>query len=170
MRSNSYDVVLAHSLGSLICYDTFVRNPEEIKGKVFVSFGSQIGNPAVRDVFAGRIQALAGRKWYHLFNPDDHVLTYPLEIAADNFQQVIEQFDIPNDSLNHNATWYLAHANAVATVWHDVVGAPRRAPSEARRAEWQRPAQAQSPRAADRDQQLSRTPRTGSKAASTTYS
>jgi hypothetical protein len=34
MRSNSYDMVLAHSLGSLICYDTFVRNAEEIAGKV----------------------------------------------------------------------------------------------------------------------------------------
>ena len=85
MRSNSYDVVLAHSLGSLICYDTFVRNADEIEGKVFVSFGSQIGNPAVRDVFAGRIQALATSKWYHLFNPDDRVLTRPLEIADGQF-------------------------------------------------------------------------------------
>jgi hypothetical protein len=124
MRSNSYDVVLAHSLGSLICYDTFVRNADEIEGKVFVSFGSQIGNPAVRDVFAGRIQALATHRWYHLFNPDDRVLTRALEIAADNFQQVIEQFDIPNDVLNHSATGYLSHANTIATVWRDVVGAP----------------------------------------------
>ena len=85
MESRSYDVVLAHSLGSLICYDTFVRNPKEIKDRVFVSFGSQIGNPAVRDVFAGRIEALASRKWYHLFNPDDHVMTYPVKVAADNF-------------------------------------------------------------------------------------
>ena len=124
VRSNSYDVVLAHSLGSLICYDTFVRNADEIEGKVFVSLGSQIGNPAVRDVFAGRIQALATRMWYHLFNPDDRVLTRPLDVAADSFQQVIEQFDIPNDVLNHNATWYLSHANTIATVWRDVVGAP----------------------------------------------
>jgi metacaspase-1 len=95
MDSRSYDVVLAHSLGSLICYDTFVRNPNEIEDRVFVSFGSQIGNPAVRDVFAGRIEALSGRKWYHLFNPDDRVMTSPLKVAADNFVQVIEQFDIP---------------------------------------------------------------------------
>ena len=95
MNSKSYDVVLAHSLGSLICYDTFVRNPKEIKDKVFVTFGSQIGNPAVRDVFAGRIEALASRMWYHLFNPDDHVLTYPLEIAADNFVQVTETIRYP---------------------------------------------------------------------------
>jgi hypothetical protein len=52
-------------------------------------------------------------------------LTYPVRIAADNFQQVIEQFDIPNDVLNHNATWYLTHANAIATVWHDIVVGPQ---------------------------------------------
>ncbi|HXE47564.1 MAG TPA: caspase family protein [Ramlibacter sp.] len=120
MRSKPYDAVFAHSLGSLICYDTFVRNPDEIKDKVYVSFGSQIGNPAVRDVFAGRIQPLAGHKWYHLFNPDDHVLTCPIKLAVDNFQQVTAQFDIPNDVLNHNATWYLQHANTVATVWRDL--------------------------------------------------
>jgi hypothetical protein len=122
MRSKSYDVVLAHSLGSLICYDTFVRNSSAIEGKIFVSFGSQIGNPAVRDIFAGRIKGLASRKWYHLFNPDDRVLTYPIQSAGDKFEQVIEQFDIPNDVLNHNATWYLAHTNSVATVWRDLVG------------------------------------------------
>jgi len=122
MRSKSYDVVLAHSLGSLICYDTFVRNVAEIEGKVFVSFGSQIGNPAVRDVFAGRIQGLKSRKWYHLFNPDDHVMTHPLRNAEANFKQVVEQFDIPNDVLNHDATWYLTHANTIATVWRDVAG------------------------------------------------
>ncbi len=124
VQSQSYDAVLAHSLGSLICYDTFVRNPQAISGKAFLSFGSQIGNPAVRDVFAGRIQALAGRRWYHLFNPDDHVLTCPLQLAADNFQQVNAEFDIPNDILNHNATWYLGHANVVATAWRDLAGVP----------------------------------------------
>lgn len=124
MQSKSYDAVLAHSLGSLICYDTFVRNPNAFDDKVFVSLGSQIGNPAVRDVFAGRIQPLVGRKWYHLFNPEDHVMTSPIELPADNFQQVAAPFDIPNDFLNHNATWYLGHANTVATVWRDLAGGP----------------------------------------------
>lgn len=125
MRSKSYDVVLAHSLGSLVCYDTFIRNPDALSDKVYVSLGSQIGNPAVRDVFAGRIQALAGRKWFHLFNPEDHVLTCPIELSVDNFQQVTAQFDIPNDILNHNATWYLGHVNTIATVWREIAGGPQ---------------------------------------------
>jgi hypothetical protein len=124
IRANTYDAVLAHSLGSLICYDTFIRNASAIKDKVFVSFGSQIGNPAVRDVFAGRIQPLDARKWYHLFNPCDNVLTRPLEIAQSSFEQVTAAFDIPNDILNHSAVRYLSHANTMATVWRELAGAP----------------------------------------------
>jgi hypothetical protein len=110
-------------MGSLICYDAFARNPAAVAGKVFVSFGSQIGHPAVRDVFAGRIVMLAARDWYHLYNADDHVFTWPLSIAAPNFRQVDTEFDIPNDWLNHTASWYLDHPNAEATVWHDLSGA-----------------------------------------------
>ena len=124
LEARTYDMVLAHSLGSLICYDTFVRNPAAIRDKVFVTFGSQIGNPAVRDVFAGRIKPLACRKWFHLFNPSDHVLTCPLDVRADNYQQVTVAFDVPNDVLNHDATWYLSHTSTVATVWHDAAPAP----------------------------------------------
>jgi hypothetical protein len=122
MQANTYDVVLAHSLGSLICYDTFVQNQAAIKDRVFVTLGSQIGNPAVRDVFAGRIQGLPCRKWYHLFNPADNVLTYPIKNADLNFTQVDEPFDIPNDILNHDATWYLSDVNAAATLWRDLAG------------------------------------------------
>ena len=65
LNTKPYDLVCAHSLGSLISYDTFKRNPKAIKDKVFVSFGSQIGNPFVRDVFAGRIEPLKAKAWYH---------------------------------------------------------------------------------------------------------
>ncbi|MGY8631223.1 caspase family protein [Bradyrhizobium sp. 14AA] len=124
IEARTYDMVLAHSLGSLICYDTFLHERDAIKDAIFVSFGSQIGNPAVRDVFAGRIQPLTCRRWYHLYNPDDHVLTYPLDVRADNYQQVTVAFDVPNDALNHDATWYLSHTSTVATVWRDSAPTP----------------------------------------------
>ncbi len=123
VAAESYDLVCAHSLGSLICYDTFRQKPDVIKGKYFVSFGSQIGNPFVRDVFAGRVEPLDARMWYHLFNPDDHVMTAQLNITADNFSQVITEFDIPNDIINHDAAHYLAHVNAANTVWRQASGA-----------------------------------------------
>src|SRR3954464_6921271 len=111
MNATGYDVVCAHSLGSLVCYDTFRRNAELIKNKIFVTLGSQIGNPFVRDCFAGRIEPLEARMWYHLFNSDDHVFTAQLRVTAANFVQIIAQFDKPDDVLNHDPIWYFNHAN-----------------------------------------------------------
>ncbi|XUJ33670.1 hypothetical protein ACQ5SK_39535 [Bradyrhizobium japonicum] len=37
---------------------------------------------------------------------------------------MLTPFDVPNDLLNHNATWYLSRPETVATVWHDVVPVP----------------------------------------------
>ena len=124
VQAGTYDVVCAHSLGSLICYDTFLKNPAALRGKYFVSLGSQIGNPCVRDVFAGRLEPLAGAiRWFHLFNPDDHVLTADIRMAAENFEEVGTEFDKPNDVLNHDAIWYLNHQNTRATVWRRISGA-----------------------------------------------
>jgi alpha-beta hydrolase superfamily lysophospholipase len=36
------ELILAHSLGSLIAYDLLAREPQLAKGRTFVSFGSQI--------------------------------------------------------------------------------------------------------------------------------
>jgi hypothetical protein len=124
MRKGAYDVVCGHSLGSLICYDTFLRNAAAIQGKTFVSLGAQIGNPCVRDAFAGRLESLPGAsRWFHLYNPEDHVLTADIRLNAGNFEEVGTQFDIPNDPLNHDAAHYLAHPNTRATVWRVLSGA-----------------------------------------------
>jgi metacaspase-1 len=118
------DVVCAHSLGTLICYDAFRRERAALDGRTFVTLGSQIGNPFVRDCFAGRIEALPlARRWYHLYNPDDHVFTAELRIQADNFTSVQTPFDKPNDPLNHDAIWYFDHANTRNSVWLDLSGA-----------------------------------------------
>lgn len=123
LKTKDYDFVCAHSLGSLICYDTFRQNMDAISNKVFVSFGSQIGNPFVRDIFAGRIEPLKAKAWYHLFNPYDHVLTARISLVADNFSQIITAFDIPNDILNHDAAHYLRAPNAIDSVWRNISGA-----------------------------------------------
>jgi hypothetical protein len=121
MQAGDYGVICAHSLGSLLCYDTFLRNPKAVNGKYFVSFGSQIGNPCVRDTFAGRIEPLDQvTRWFHLYNPEDHVFTADIHMAADNFEEVGTKFDVPNDILNHDATWYLGHRQTQATVWREI--------------------------------------------------
>ena len=123
MQAKSYDVVCAHSLGSLVSYDTFARNPDAIAGKVFVTLGSQIGNPFVRDCFAGRIQIVNAGMWYHLFNKDDNVFTAPLRLQGDNFAQVETDFDKPGDVINHDPLFYFNHPNTQSRVWQYVSGA-----------------------------------------------
>ena len=118
------DVVSAHSLGTPVCSDASRRERGALDGRTFVTLGSQIGIPFVRDCSAGRIEALArARRWYHLYNSDDHVFTAELRIQADNFTAVETRFDKPNDPLNHDAIWYFDHANTRNSVWLDLSGA-----------------------------------------------
>ena len=112
---------------SLFCYDTLRRHPAGLGDTTFLTFGSQVGNPFVRDCFAGRFESLKVRRWSHLFNPDDHVLTAPVRINAPNFAQVEAKFDTPGDVLNHDPICYFNHANTQGRVWLDVAGgAPSR--------------------------------------------
>jgi metacaspase-1 len=121
MSDRRYDAVLAHSLGSLVSYDTFRRSPRAIADKVYVTFGSQIGNPFVRDCFAGRIEPLDRAKmWYHLYNDRDHVFSAPIRLEASNFVQINAEFDKPIDVLNHDPVYYFNHANTQARVWFDL--------------------------------------------------
>lgn len=115
-------VIVAHSLGSLICYDTFTDSPQTIAGRTFVSCGSQIGNPFVVGSFAGGyITPLHEAKhWYHLYNEEDAVFTAPLRLHAENFTQVDTYFD-ESGIADHSATRYLSHPAAVEHVWGDVV-------------------------------------------------
>ncbi|MBS4098978.1 MAG: caspase family protein [Sulfuricella sp.] len=118
------DIVLAHSLGTLFCYDAFLRKPEVLEDKYFVSFGSQIGNPAVRGVYHGYLLDIKpAKRWFHLYNPYDHVLTAPLDdhIRAENFIQVNAQFD-SKGLLNHDAERYLTHPQTVNTAWREMAG------------------------------------------------
>ena len=122
LNAKSFDLVAAHSLGSLVCYDTFRRNPGVLADKVFLTFGSQIANPFLRDCFAGRIEPVDARMWYHLYNREDRVFTARIRLDAPNFSEVQTEFDKPNDLLNHDPVWYFNHANAQMRVWPDVAG------------------------------------------------
>ena len=119
-------VILAHSLGSLIAYDTFIRssNAELVSGRTFITFGSQIGNPFVRSQFAGRIVPLPCEHWYHLFNEEDDVFTAPIRLAADNFEQVDCFFDIAGLA-DHDACQYLSHPNLSDVVWRELLSSAR---------------------------------------------
>ncbi len=129
IRREKPDVILAHSLGSLITYNAF-SHPDAQESEVqailraarYVTLGCQIGNPfVVKNLTPGRIAPLDVHTWYNLFNIHDSVFTAPIRIwGASNFEQVDTPFDIDGIA-DHSATEYLGHANTVENVWRPLV-------------------------------------------------
>jgi len=131
VRDCQPDVIAAHSLGTLILYDT-LRSDEVATStsplsanRTVITFGSQIGNPAVRRVFGGRIAPLEDvRFWWHLFNAEDEVFTAPLVMPGkDRFRQVDTLFNVKG--IDHDGALYLRHTGAVSAVWQDLASRTR---------------------------------------------
>lgn len=127
-------IILGHSLGSLICYDAFrraVAKPgkglDSIDGRVFVSFGSQIAHPVVmREVWGGRVMRLHEnargiRRWYHLYNPKDRVFTRPITSPDSARIDLTTEFEIPLRQdlldLDHSGAAYLADDTSQTDLW-----------------------------------------------------
>lgn len=124
VREFAPDVVLAHSLGSLVTYNAF-SHPDAadaatlklLKKVHYVTFGSQIGNPfVVGNLTHGRVQLPPVRHWHHLFNKHDKVFTAELKLqGVPNFSQLLTTFDEDDD---HSPTSYLTHSATVNSFWH----------------------------------------------------
>src|SRR5437870_371585 len=116
------DVLAAHSLGTLITYDLFRndrRGQNILQNAVYITFGSQINNPFARSrLFPGQIQVPNVRFWYHLFNPQDPVLTAPIQIGDRRFLQVPTPSPSGHSPTATNAgPGYLDHPNTKSAVW-----------------------------------------------------
>ncbi|MEQ8858920.1 MAG: caspase family protein [Pseudomonadales bacterium] len=125
VAADAPDVILAHSLGSLITHDAFTHadagaDPvrRALGRAAYVTLGSQIGNPfVVGNLTHGRLEPVPVQRWYHLYNDEDDVFTAPIKLwAADNFEQVDTRFDIDGFA-DHSAVEYLCHGNTVESVW-----------------------------------------------------
>ncbi len=122
------DIILAHSLGSLVSYNAFTH-PDAKAGSVrnilrkarYVTLGSQIGNPfVIRNLTNGRIQPLDVAFWHHLYNRHDSVFTAEIRIwDADNFRQTETPFDIDGIA-DHGAVHYFKHESTVDEVWRPI--------------------------------------------------
>lgn len=117
-------VILAHGMGSLIAYDTLLENPQMGGEIVLISFGSHLGHPSVRNVYAGRLQALKVKHWYNLHNPFDRVFTSMLSLVDPCFTEVRTPFQQDDGTLNHSPIIlgrekdaYLDHAVVRDLVW-----------------------------------------------------
>lgn len=131
LKTEKPDLLLAHSLGSLISYDALTHSDlnlasqrtlrTHLKKMIYVSLGSQIGNPFVRaNLTPGRVEMPSVRRWYHLFNPEDDVFTAPIPMpSVANFVQLTTFFDIDGWA-DHDANRYLRHPTTVANLWDPV--------------------------------------------------
>ncbi len=108
MESYEPDIVAAHSLGSLITYDAFAKDyRQDLSGRIYLTFGSQIGTKFVRSTFGGRLVGLEARHWYHLFNPNDDVMTARLDIREGAFTEITAPFEREGVG-DHDAEGYLS--------------------------------------------------------------
>ncbi len=124
-------IVAAHSLGSLLTYDTFTHDQEgrdAIDGLTYLTFGSQIANPFVKArAWAGRVVMLEKAKfWYHLFNHRDPVLTHEIKLpGTTNFLQVTTDSPAGHSPVSENGSpGYLDNPNTRNLVWRQVAQAP----------------------------------------------
>lgn len=123
------DVILAHSLGSLISYNALSHKDAKadevaaLLAKVnYVTLGSQIGNPFVLgNLTSGRVLPLAVRHWHHLFNKHDDVFTAPLNVqGVSNFSQLLTPFDLEGTG-DHAGQAYLGHTVTHESLWRPLV-------------------------------------------------
>ena len=126
------EVILAHSLGGLIAYDTLSSSTTRAQVASFdgrlITFGTQVAHPAVCDVFGGRIQypqALA--RWWNFYNENDLLFTRSFVLPeSPYFKEVRTPFEF--GFINHDADHYLAHEQARSECWREWVlgsGGPR---------------------------------------------
>jgi metacaspase-1 len=128
IQKTNPDVICAHSLGSLLCYDLFMSEEgrKAVEGRYFISFGSQIGNFFVKSrLWAGRIQPLdAAKFWFHIFNPQDPVFTAKIKLDAPNFEQIIEDFKRGHDAVGDPVNpGYLDNPQTKDRIWRQFSGA-----------------------------------------------
>ncbi len=128
VREHRPDVILAHSLGSLITYNAFTHpdaKEEGVRGLLakakYVTFGSQIGNPfVVRNLTNGRILPPDVAFWHHLYNANDDVFTAPIRLPdMTKFRQTETPFDDPGVG-DHAATSYFRHRATIENVWRRI--------------------------------------------------
>lgn len=113
------DIIYAHSLGSLMCYDFFSEeeNSQGYEHITLVTAGSQIGSKLIKAHIKFPIVQLPIKNWYNLNNDKDLVFARQNIVAQyPNFKQVETYFD-DNWPANHDGYRYLNHPRAVAEVW-----------------------------------------------------
>jgi metacaspase-1 len=121
------DVIIAHSLGGLVTYDALSHSASCMKltkggfNGALLTLGTQVGHPAVSEVFAGRIEyPKTLSRWWNLHNENDRVFTRAFSIsAASNFREIRTPFE--HATINHDADKYLTHDETRTQFWSELM-------------------------------------------------
>lgn len=116
------EVIIAHSYGGLILYDTLLfERPDLIAKTWLVTMGTQIGNPLLRREFGGRQESVACKHWFNLYNPRDPVFVETMaHIRGSNYTQVVTRHPY-----GHSGIGYLGFDETAQHVWRPIsLGTP----------------------------------------------
>lgn len=124
LEQHQPDVILAHSLGSLVTYNAFTDPSlpdgarKALERAVYVSFGSQLGSRfVIKNLTSGRLVMPRAEHWFHLYNRLDDIFTKPISLPGEaKFTQLHTPFDSPGWE-DHDPEYYLAHATTVENLW-----------------------------------------------------
>ncbi|MES2707204.1 MAG: caspase family protein [Verrucomicrobiota bacterium] len=110
------EVVIAHSFGGLLLYDTCLfLDPDLLRNRHLITLGTQVGNPLLRREFNGFQRPLKCRHWFNLYNPHDKVFVSSLaHIRGENFTQIVTAHHVGS---GHDGAAYLGHSDFAALVW-----------------------------------------------------
>jgi len=131
VRRGAPDVILAHSLGSLVTYNAITHSDagdpaiaSVLRQANYVTLGSQLNNPfVIGNLSNGRILPPPVASWYHLFNRHDDVFTAPIRLPTmPGFRQVETTFDDEGVG-DHAAESYFRNPATVANLWTPIGGA-----------------------------------------------
>lgn len=120
IKAENPDIIYAHSLGSMMCYDFFTQpeNNTQYKDIILITAGSQLGNPKLRNHDLKQpIEMLPVKFWYNLNNPKDKVFArYPIQLSTDEicFKEVETTF---KENFGHDGLIYITNNNAKTQVW-----------------------------------------------------
>jgi metacaspase-1 len=129
IRDFQPNVIVAHSLGSLIAYDLFSSNDglQLADGQTLVTIGSQINNRFVSGTFErGVIPLRSTSRWFHIYNSNDHVFTAPIQFdGARNFREVMTTpFGSGLIGGHTDLTSYMNDPKVLLQVWNPIVSFP----------------------------------------------
>lgn len=125
IEKHNPDVIYAHSLGSMICYDFFTQPENSIYTNItLVTAGSQLGNPHLRNHdLKFPTEYLPVKFWYNLNNPADAVFAnYPINLTSDDKRFKEIKMEFKKAVINHDGLEYIKFPEAKKLVW-DIIKA-----------------------------------------------